>query len=88
MLYRFLSTFIGRHFLAHLERHGYTFISTDHLAALRENTRLLTLGKCTCNCGRVVNNTWRDSDGYHCLTCLAKQRDDLREILRSQNIHI
>lgn len=35
-------------------------------------------GRCTCNCGKVVDNAWRDSDGHHCLTCLAAQRDALR----------
>lgn len=38
-----------------------------------------TFGRCTCNCGKVVANAWRDSDGYHCLTCLANQRDELRD---------
>ena len=37
-------------------------------------------GRCTCSgCGRVVDNAWRDADGHHCLTCLAKQRDEARE---------
>lgn len=38
-----------------------------------------THGRCTCSgCGKVVGNAWRDSDGHHCLTCLAEQRDALR----------
>ena len=24
-------------------------------------------------------NAWRDSDGHHCLTCLAHERDEARE---------
>jgi hypothetical protein len=36
-------------------------------------------GRCTCDgCDKTVGNAWRDSDGYHCLTCLAKQRDEAR----------
>lgn len=36
-------------------------------------------GRCTCDgCDKTVDNAWRDSDGYHCLTCLAKQRDNYR----------
>lgn len=35
-----------------------------------------TMGKCTCSgCGREVNNAWRSSEGYHCLTCLAKRAE-------------
>lgn len=50
--------------------------------ALKEELRLATLGRCTCSdCGRTVNNAWRDLDGRHCLTCLAKQRDDARKAL-------
>lgn len=38
-----------------------------------------TYGRCKCSdCGKVVDNAWRDSDGHHCLTCLAAQRDALR----------
>lgn len=48
--------------------------------SLKEELRLVTLGRCTCSgCGRTVNNAWRDADGHHCLTCLAKQRDEARE---------
>jgi len=50
--------------------------------ALREELRLATLGRCTCSgCGRTVLNAWRDADGYHCLSCLAKQRDEARSAL-------
>jgi hypothetical protein len=44
--------------------------------------RAATQGHCTCNCGKEVLNAWRDSDGYHCLTCLAKERDKANALLR------
>jgi hypothetical protein len=47
---------------------------------LKQDLKDANMGRCTCSdCGKVVGNAWRDSDGHHCLTCLAKQRDDARE---------
>lgn len=58
---------------------GWEVWSSERVRGMERELELATMGRCTCSgCGRTVNNAWRDSDGHHCLTCLAKQRDDAR----------
>ncbi len=46
------------------------------LVCVKQDLKDATMGQCNCsNCGKKVWNAWRDSDGHHCLTCLAGQRD-------------
>jgi hypothetical protein len=50
-----------------------------YTARVERELDLAQLGRCKCDgCGKTVNNAWRDDDGFHCLTCLAKQRDEAR----------
>lgn len=61
-------------------------VITRNMELERENSKLwaelekATCGKTTCSeCGKPVNNAWRDEDGHHCLTCLADERNALRK---------
>lgn len=50
------------------------------IVCLKQDLKDATMGKCVCtDCDREVFNAWRDGDGNHCLTCLAKERDSIRE---------
>ena len=85
MLSRFYS-FIGLKFAAHLERHGFTFVCTDHLAAVKaENARLRETMTCFMEHYEVYNLREEDFDEIEkravALWGILKERDDLRQAL-------
>lgn len=68
------------------EEHQARFQLDKDLASCQAELRAATQGQCVCSdCRKTVNNAWRDEDGYHCIGCLAKQRDDALDAIAQAN---